>query len=213
MRAAVVGISGKVGGELARLNRADFQVVCGFDESKPLTDCKTPDFDVIIEFAAPEATEKTLDFALEHGIPVVIGTTGHSELQLEKIEKAAKRIAVALAPNYSVGAFALKKAAVLLAETLPKCEKTLIETHRTGKRDAPGGTAKQLSAAVGGAVTVSVRRGDQAGIHELIFDMENESVTLVHRAESRRVFALGAVKAAEKLVCFAPGLYGAEDFF
>ena len=213
MRAAIVGISGNVGREFDRLNRADFQVVCGFDESKPLSDCKAPDFDVIIEFATPEATEKTLDFALEYGIPVVIGTTGHSERQLKKIEQTAKSVAVALAPNYSVGAFALKKAAVLLAETLPKCEKTLIETHRTGKRDAPSGTAKQLSAAVGGAVTVSVRRGDQAGIHELIFDMESESVTLVHRAESRRVFALGAVKAAEKLVGFAPGLYAEEDFF
>ena len=214
MRAAIVGISGKLGREIAALDKIDdFFVVAGFDENNRIEREKNADFDVIIEFACACATEQTLRFARKHAVPVVIGTTGHDEEQRIKIKNAAKSIPVLCAANFSLGAYALEKAAQTAKNILKNAEITIVETHRKGKLDCPGGTAKELALSVGGAEIFSVRRGDCAGRHELVFDCKNQTLTLCHEVFSRRAFAEGAIFAAKKIVSLPAGLYDADDVF
>lgn len=214
MRAAIVEISGKLGREIALLDKTDdFFVVAGFDENNNIERAENADFDVIIEFARACATAKTLNFAKKHRVPVVIGTTGHDEEQRKEIENAAKSVPILYAANFSLGAYALEKAAQTAKNILKNAEITIVETHRKGKLDCPGGTAKELALSVGGAEIFSVRRGDVAGRHELIFDCGNQTLTLCHEVYSRRAFAEGAVLAAKKLISLPAGLYGADDVF
>lgn len=214
MRAAIVGIRGRLGSEIAALDKTDgFFVVAGFDENNRIERSENAAFDVIIEFASACATVETLNFAKKHRIPVVIGTTGHDKAQQKEIENASKSIPVLYAANFSLGAYALKKAAQTANNILKNAQITIVETHRKGKLDCPGGTAKELALSVGGAEIFSVRRGDVAGRHELIFDCGNQTLTLCHEVYSRRAFAEGAVFAAKKLISFPAGLYGADDVF
>ena len=134
MRAAIVGISGKLGREIAALDKIDdFFVVAGFDENNRIEREKTADFDVIIEFACACATEQTLRFARKHAVPVVIGTTGHDEEQRRKIKNAAKSIPVLCAANFSLGAYALEKAAQTAKNILKNAEITRLP-WRNGER-------------------------------------------------------------------------------
>ncbi len=214
MRAAIVGISGVLGSETAKLGGGDFTVTAGFDERNPILNAKNADFDVIIEFATPEATVDTLAFAKKHGVPVVIGTTGHDEKGRAAIRAAAEKIPVMYASNFSLGAYALGKAAVRVKSLLPSAEVTVVETHRKGKKDAPGGTAKDIAAVLNCEDVFSIRRGDVVGIHEIIFDLGGgQTLTLRHDAGSRRAFSEGAIFAARKLMSLPAGLYGADDIF
>jgi 4-hydroxy-tetrahydrodipicolinate reductase len=137
------------------------------------------------------------------------------------------------ASNFARGVQALLQAVEAGVEALPEYDVELIETHHAGKRDAPSGTAKTLLAAVDEAreeeldrthgregehrrtdseVGVHVRRaGTVRGEHEVLLAGNDEMLTLSHRAESRRVFAAGAVDAAEWLAGREPGWYDFGD--
>lgn len=213
MRAVIVGASGVMGREMLLLSgKNDFFVCGGFDERTPVETAEDLSADVVIEFAAASATEKTLLYALRYNLPAVIGTTGHSASQLKNIARAAEKIPVFYAANFSLGMAALIPAAKSLAGFMPGAEITVIETHRRGKTDCPGGSAKLIGEALSGrAEIVSVRRGDVKGKHEIIFTLEDQTVTLSHEAVSRGAFTSGAVAAAKYLMNKKPGLYGMED--
>jgi 4-hydroxy-tetrahydrodipicolinate reductase len=122
------------------------------------------------------------------------------------------------APNFSRGVALMAWLAAEAAKRLPGWDAAVVETHHTGKKDAPSGTALRLAQAVrdgrGSAEKVeiaSVRLSDVAGDHELIFGGPFERLSLVHRAESRDVFALGALEAAVWVAKKKPGLYGMND--
>lgn len=199
MRAVIVGASGNMGREMLSLSgREDFFVCGGFDERTPIGSAERLVADVIVEFAKAEATEKTLDYAVRRSLPVVIGTTGHTDAQREKIVAASREIAVFYASNFSVGMAATVAAAKRLSEFMPSAEITIVETHRKGKTDCPGGSAKNLRAELGNKAEIfSVRRGDVKGVHEVIFTLPDQTVTLTHEALSRNIFALGAVESRE----------------
>jgi 4-hydroxy-tetrahydrodipicolinate reductase len=160
---------------------------------------------------------------------VVVGTTGFNEETTTALRETAERVPVLKAPNFAPGVQALAALVEAAARSLPGYDVELTETHHNGKRDAPSGTAKRLLDAVEGAredaperiygregvaprttgeVGVHVRRaGDVRGEHELLFAGNDEVLTLTHRAESRRVFAEGALDAADWLAGRAPGWY------
>ena len=187
--------------------------------------------DVIIDFSNPSVLDGLLDYALANKIPAVLATTGYSEEQISKIKRAAERIPIFFSFNMSLGVNLItglaKQAAAILGNDF---DIEIIEKHHNQKLDAPSGTAIMLANAINAAFDDtlhyeydrhskrakrpkneigihSVRGGTIVGEHEVIFAGNHEVITISHTAESREVFATGAVRAAKFLAGCTPGLY------
>jgi 4-hydroxy-tetrahydrodipicolinate reductase len=193
--------------------------------------------DVVIEFSLPAATGEHAYLASITGVPLVIGTTGHDADEMALIEEAAAGTAIVKAMNFSVGVNVLFALTERLAATLDEeFDIEIFEMHHKGKVDAPSGTAIGLgqAAAKGRGVDLdaksvrgrdgiseerrpgdigfaSIRGGDVAGEHSVIFAGAGERVELHHKAASRAIFAAGAVRAALWLEGKEPGLYDMFD--
>lgn len=194
-------------------------------------------FDVLIDFSSPRPTERNTQLCAEHGIPIVIGTTGLNETQLANVQGAAADVAVCMASNFSVGVTLCLKLAETAASALgEEFDVEIIEAHHRHKVDAPSGTALSLGKAVAEAfdrnladVSVygrvgqvgartrseigfcSIRGGDLVGEHTVLFAGDGERVEISHRASSRMAFARGAVRAARWLLAQPPGFYDMRD--
>jgi 4-hydroxy-tetrahydrodipicolinate reductase len=191
------------------------------------------DADAVVDFTVPGASREYADAVAAAGVPYVVGTTGFDESGMETLREASESTAVLKAANFARGVQALLRVIEAGVETLPGYDIELTETHHNGKVDAPSGTANTILDAVDDArgerldrthgregdapraaseVGVHVRRaGTVRGEHELLLAGNDEVVTLSHRAESRRVYAAGAVDAAEWIVGMEPGWYDFED--
>jgi 4-hydroxy-tetrahydrodipicolinate reductase len=191
--------------------------------------------DVLVDFSAPDALQASLDKAVATGTPILIGTTGLGEDADKRIAEAAKKVAVLRAPNTSVGVAVLSDLVERAAKALgTDWDIEIVEMHHRMKADAPSGTALALgeAAAAGrgtpmraergrdgtglkrqqGAIGfASLRGGTIAGEHDVIFAGLDERVILSHRAESRMIFARGALAAARFLVGKPAGLYSMHD--
>ena len=165
--------------------------------------------DVAIEFTRPDAAVANIRAALDAGTPIVVGTTGwYDELSQVTAAVTAARGALLWAPNFSLGALVLRHIVQDAARRLrevPGIDAHLVETHHAEKRDAPSGTALALAdaakAALGRAIPItSIRIGSVPGTHEVLFDAPFEQIRLEHTVRDRRVFAAGALHAAEWLM-------------
>ena len=165
--------------------------------------------DVAIEFTKPSAATDNIFACLAHGVPVVSGTTGWYAA-LPALEAETLRVGGALfwAPNFSLGVAltveVARRAGALFAAH-PQFDVHVIETHHNQKVDAPSGTALALARVVEKSLTrpvptTSVRVGHVPGTHALVLDGPFEQITLTHEARDRRVFADGALHAAEWLL-------------
>jgi 4-hydroxy-tetrahydrodipicolinate reductase len=165
--------------------------------------------DVAVEFSEPKAAVANITAALRAGVPVVAGTTGWYE-HLPAVTKIANEAGTALlwSPNFSLGVnvlIELARRAGTLMRPLEEFDAHIVETHHSKKKDAPSGTAIALAKAASEGLnraipTTSVRTGSVPGTHELIFDGLYEQLSLTHLARDRRVFAEGALAAADWLV-------------
>ncbi|MEZ5490364.1 MAG: 4-hydroxy-tetrahydrodipicolinate reductase [Gammaproteobacteria bacterium] len=195
------------------------------------------DFDVLIDFTAPEASLEHLALCQRHGKGIVIGTTGFSDPQKQVIAAAAEQIPVVFAPNMSVGVNVCLKLLQAAASALgDEVDVEIVEAHHRHKKDAPSGTALRMGEVIAntlgrdlGEVAVygregitgerdrktigfaTVRAGDIVGDHTVIFAGQGERLEITHRASSRMTFAAGAVRAAAWLGDKQPGLYGMDD--
>lgn len=167
-----------------------------------------PNVDVAVEFSEPDSAAENILACVSAGIPVVCGTTGWSARQAAVEQEVWGRAgALLVAPNFSLGVAlitALAEHAGGLFARHPQYEAHLVETHHSAKKDAPSGTALALrdatARALGRAVpTTSVRVGAVPGTHTLLFDGPFEQIVVSHEARDRRVFADGALRAAEWL--------------
>ena len=150
-----------------------------------------------------------LQVGREVGVPVVVGTTGWYD-QLPEVTRVAKETGTSLlwSPNFSLGVnvmIELARYAGTLMRTLEDFDAHIVETHHAMKKDAPSGTAIAIAKAASDALerpipSTSVRTGSVPGTHELIFDAAFEQLSLTHLARDRRVFAEGALKAADWLI-------------
>jgi 4-hydroxy-tetrahydrodipicolinate reductase len=196
-----------------------------------------PGADVVIDFSTPAAADKSVDYCLDNTVALVLGTTGLSTEQQEKIKAASAKIPVIYGTNMSVGMNVLfslvGKAAVMLGDDY---DTEIVEQHHRFKKDAPSGSALTLAENICKATSKdfpgclthgrsgkdalrkkgnigihAVRAGDIAGIHSVIFSTLGETVTLNHTAHSRDGFARGALRAAQWLTGKKPGLYSVID--
>jgi len=177
--------------------------------------------DVLVDFTRPEGTLAHLEACARHGTGAVVGTTGLSDAQIERVTALAKQIPIVFAPNMSVGVNVLLSLVEAAARTLgPGYDIEILEMHHRHKVDAPSGTALALGeAAARGAGRVladcavyaregvtgerkpgaigfaALRGGDVVGEHTVIFAGAGERVDLAHKAASRQNFAAGALRA------------------
>lgn len=192
--------------------------------------------DVIIDFSNAKGMGALVDFCCDRQIPLVLCTTGLSEEQLAKVEKAYEKVAILKSANMSLGINTLmellRKAALVFAPAGFDME--IVEKHHNQKLDAPSGTALALAdsmnQALGEAYTYkydrsqdrkkrdryeigisAVRGGNIVGEHEVIFAGQDEVITFTHTAYSRAVFAKGAVEAAKFLKGKPAGHYDMAD--
>lgn len=219
---------------VAEANDAVIHAACdtGDDPSTSVAEC-----DAIIDFSFHEVTPGIAKLAAQHNLPLVIGTTGHTDEERAAILKAVEgQIPVVWAGNYSVGVNTLnyltRKAATILGE---QYEPEVLEMHHHHKKDAPSGTAERLIEILRDAYELgkeqvvhgreglvgarprkeigvhAIRGGDIVGEHTVYFCGDGERIELTHRATDRKIFAQGSVRAAHWAVGKAPGIYNMED--
>lgn len=246
VKVLLCGCNGKMGRSVTACikERCDCEIVAGIDlnteshagypvYANPRNCMAEPD--VVIDFSHPSALEKTLEFAKERRIPVVIATTGYDDTQIAKIHAAAADIPVFFTANMSLGVNLLAELCKKAAEVLGgDFDVEIIEKHHNQKLDAPSGTALMLAHAVEEGLSYeptyvydrhavrqkrdkkeigfsAVRGGNIVGEHEVLFAGHDEIVTLTHSARSKEVFAVGAVNAALFLVGKPAGEYTMAD--
>ena len=240
--------TGGVAGLTAAIDRPDSTLV-GADAGElaaigrlgvPLTGdvAKAVDeFDVLIDFTHPSVTLKNLDVCRRAGKAMVVGTTGFSPEEKERLAAAAREIPIVFAANFSVGVNLCLKLLDTAARVLgDDVDIEIIEAHHRHKVDAPSGTALALgeAAARGRGVKLDevaymvrkgqtgarrtgdigfavLRGGDVTGEHSVIFYGDSERVEISHRATDRAIFARGALRAARFASSAKTGFYNMED--
>lgn len=193
--------------------------------------------EVVIDFSIARASAKILPICAGQHIPMVIGTTGLDAETHAALERAAERVPIVFAPNYSQGVNALYFLAARATELLgPDFDAEIVEIHHKRKVDSPSGTAVRLGEVVAAAKSLdpaqavthgrsghvgarpldevgvmALRGGDVVGEHTLYLVGEGERIELTHRATDRSIFARGAVRAAHWVVDRPAGLYDMAD--
>jgi 4-hydroxy-tetrahydrodipicolinate reductase len=243
----VLGATGKMGKRILYLaqNDADFHFIQGVTHSSPYaviideSGAQIPlsanlnealeDCDVAIDFTSPQGLEHHLDAAIRANVPLVIGTTGLSEGDHEKMRQASLEIPILYSPNFSLGMSLCLQAAEQIGSALfGNSHIDIFETHHMHKKDSPSGTALALAKAIGNGVIVngnqktfprhaeeiaihSTREGEIVGEHTLVLECGHERIELKHTAHSRDAFAQGALIAAKFLAPQDPGFYSIKN--
>ena len=203
---------GKDIGDLINQKKIDIQISNGTPPEKEI--------DIIIDFSSPESSLSVLEDARSRKIPILIGTTGFNESQLQHIDKISTEVPVLLAPNTSSGIAVLKT--IITNSRALFSEDSIIEieeTHHEEKKDSPSGTALDLKDTISShfpnsEITVeSFRKGTNPGEHTIRVKLANESIELTHKAEDRSIFASGALIGARWLLSKSKGLYRMHDIY
>ena len=192
---------------------------------------------VALDFSVGSALALHAQACARACVPLLVGTTGFDAPATAELARAAKSIAVLIAPNTSVGVAVLNELAAAAARGLGSAyDVDIAETHHRGKRDAPSGTALKLGETIAKSRAVSlsevadfgrrgmdtprrpgsigfsvVRAGDIVGEHTVTFTGAGERLEITHRATDRITFARGALRAAAWLIGQPSGLYGMND--
>ncbi len=189
--------------------------------------------DVLIDFSMPRALPALCEYLQRTQTPAVLCATGYGESENAMVQALAQTLPVFRSANMSLGVYVLKRLAKEAQTLLPGFDIEIVEKHHSKKADAPSGTALSLLSALQSADTLpvfgrtpqsparaaseigvhAVRGGTVAGEHEVGFYGDNETLFLTHSAQSRAVFASGALKAARFLMNQPDGLYTMDDFF
>ncbi|MFM1919230.1 MAG: dihydrodipicolinate reductase [Candidatus Hydrogenedentota bacterium] len=193
--------------------------------------------DVLIDFTAPQVCVENASLAAGLGKPSVIGTTGLSPEQRERLVELARTVPIVWAPNMSIGVNLLFKLTTQVAEKLGldyNCE--IVEIHHNLKKDSPSGTAARLAENAATALGLdyetetahgregilgerprreigmhALRGGDVIGEHTVYFIGPGERIELSHKSSTRDHYARGALTAARFVLAAKPGLYDMQD--
>lgn len=249
IRVTVVGGAGRMGGSVAeQVFRARDMELAGIVEREDNPNVGAELFgvlvtselrpliiesNVIVEFTSPQGLVDILNQLEGSTVPLISGTTGLSDAELEAIKEEGKNRPVLWSPNMSVGVNLLFKMAGDAAKALPDYDVEIVEMHHRHKKDAPSGTAKKLADIVREVRSISkiiygregrigkrkpdemavlsLRCGDVAGEHTVYFATEGERVELTHRASSRLAFAQGTLRAIRFIVHKPKGFYQFAD--
>lgn len=215
----VAGSKGKMGLRIIELAKEDKEIELtgqfdiGEDPSDAIKNC-----DCLIEFTSPEATIEHLGLCEKHKKAVVIGTTGLSAEEQDKVKAASKNIPVLFSPNMSIGVNLLFKIVADASKVLGNDYNIeIVEAHHVQKKDTPSGTAKEMVRIikeVRGDAKIpieSVREDEIVGEHTITFDSDLDTIEITHSAKTRDIFAKGAITAAKFIASKKNGLYTMKD--
>ena len=236
MKAVICGANGAMGKLICSIlgNEVVGKVSIDGENNVPKTfaELGNVEADVVVDFSHHSAVADVLAYAKEIGAAAVIGTTGHTAEEKEKIYAAAQEIPVFYAGNVSLGIAVLCRLVKQAASYFPDADIEIVEVHHTRKVDAPSGTAHMLFNAIKevrpnayencgrsgeGKRTKdeigvhALRMGNVVGIHEVHINTGNQTLTLKHESGSRAMLADGAVDAALFMVGKEKGLYNMES--
>ncbi len=193
--------------------------------------------DYLIDFTRPEGTLAHLAYCAEHGIKMIIGTTGFDEAGKAAIAAAAQKTAIVFAPNMSVGVNVTLKLLEMAAKSFSHgYDIEIIEAHHRHKVDAPSGTALKMGEVIADTLGrdlnevgvfsregvtgerdpssigfATIRGGDIVGDHTVLFAGIGERVEITHKSSSRVTYAHGSLRAARFLADKKTGLYDMFD--
>ena len=217
MKFAVIG-TGKTGGEVVKA-LSDDQLVGPFDSSNKPTAERLREADAAILFVPGPAVGELMEPLMEAGIPAAWGTTGYDwpdDLERKLKERNIKWLQ---ASNFSLGMNIVRRCLRIIGQSssvLNSPSFHIHEIHHKQKQDAPSGTAISWEEWLGKEAEItSERKGDIKGIHQLEVKTDTESIWLKHRAHERKIFAEGAIWAAEQLVKgdVSPGFHSFSTIF
>jgi 4-hydroxy-tetrahydrodipicolinate reductase len=236
----VTGFRGRMGQAVATAvsENTETRVAAGIDIGDSLEEALAK-CDAVIDFTLPSFTNELIEGCVDVGKPLIMGTTGHDDAQLELIQRASESIPIIHAPNFSVGVNTLfwltRRTAEILGEGF---DLEVVEMHHRHKLDSPSGTARRLAEILTEVRNLSydkdcrhgrfgdvgartdhevgvhaLRGGDVVGDHTVIYAGNGERVELTHKASSRLTFAQGAVRAARwiKSEGLKNGLFDMQD--
>jgi len=175
-----------------------------------------------MDFSSPDCLSGILEVCIAQKLPLLTGTTGFTVEHHEMLKKAQEIIPILEASNMSIGIASLKKSIKKFLTTSQEpllCN--LVEIHHTKKLDAPSGTALEIfrflekfpANKIKAPISVNSHRfGNVFGIHRVEFQNSKETIFFQHIANSRDIFAAGAIAAAKWLESNNPGLYSFSDF-
>jgi 4-hydroxy-tetrahydrodipicolinate reductase len=213
VRIGLIGARGRLGREICLLEHPEVETIEQFHRDHLPN--RRADVDLFLDVSSHEALKFNLQAALDAGKPIVIGTTGLIDFHL--LQEASKKIPIFYSANFSIK-MALLNACVEQCSHFfnQKADVRIVETHHSGKKDAPSGSALFLSQTIeqvlGKAPAIhSIREGTIVGEHSVIFQGDGEEITLTHKALHRKIFAQGAIIASLFLVNQPPGLYSMKD--
>jgi 4-hydroxy-tetrahydrodipicolinate reductase len=208
MKYGITGASGRMGRELLEVFGPDDCVATVSLEDEAVLDRP----EVMVDFSRPEALERTMGICREYRSALVLGTTALEERHFKALADLARIVPVVQGYNFSIGIGLLKMVLRDYSTALDDWDVEICETHHVHKVDAPSGTAILLKDAVGrDCPTHSLRLGGVPGDHSVSFANEGEVLSFGHRALSRKVFAMGAYRAARFALDSEPGLYDFEE--
>ena len=191
--------------------------------------------DAVIDFSHPSCFEDVTGYCKKTGTPLVLATTGLSDEQRASFDKLSEDFALFFSANMSLGvnliASLVKKAAAILEESF---DIEIIEKHHNQKIDAPSGTALMLADEIRDSLSSSpkyvydrhsmrqkrtkneigihaVRGGTIVGEHDVIFAGNDEIIEISHKAMSKEIFAVGAIKAATFVAGKKNGMYSMKN--
>jgi 4-hydroxy-tetrahydrodipicolinate reductase len=247
IRVVLQGCHGRMGRAVAEAAQgvADLQIVAGIDRAQeggarpfpvfPSLEACPVDADIILDFSSPDALSSLISEAARRTVPLVIGTTGHSEQQKAALAEASSRIPIFYSPNLSHGINLMcdlvQKAAAELGDAF---DVEIVEAHHNRKADSPSATAVALAAAVNRVFldskrlvfgrrpgeprrtaadigVHSLRGGTLAGQHAVVFAGADEVLEVRHSASSLAVYAAGAIQAARYMAYKPAGMYTMRD--
>ena len=191
----------------------------------------------LIDFTRPEGTLEHLAWCADHGIKMIIGTTGFDDAGKAAIRAAAEKTAIVFAPNMSIGVNVTLKLLELAAKNFSEgYDIEIVEAHHRHKVDAPSGTALKMGEVIAEALGrdlkqvavygregvtgardpstigfATIRGGDIVGDHTVLFAGDGERIEISHKSSSRIGYAHGALRAARFLADKASGLYDMQD--
>lgn len=232
IKLGVIGVGGRMGRRIIELARGDkaFDVLLALERrghpiiGKEIGTVKISSnsdgiflVDVIVDFTTPDASIDNLNYVLKYKKSLVLGTTGFSKEQVNKIKDASGKIPILFSPNMSIGINLLFGTVGEVAKRLgDSYDIEIVEAHHRAKKDAPSGTAKKFAQVLrditGRDMPVhAIRAGDIIGDHIIVYAGNQERIEIKHQAHSRDVFAIGALKAAKWVVGKPAGLYSMQD--
>ncbi|MCH9617624.1 MAG: 4-hydroxy-tetrahydrodipicolinate reductase [Chlamydiia bacterium] len=202
----IIGGNGRLGKEISLLCTSPVII----DSKTKIENIDFKAIDIFIDVSSADVIAHYIESIRKAKKPLVVGSTGHSKKTIMQLESVKNEIPLLIAPNFSKGIFLLKKL-IKQIKTLPA---SITETHHIHKKDKPSGTAKEISTLLEKEVPItSIRKQEAFGTHTITYQFGGEELEITHRAQSRELFAKGAMAALSFLYQKEKGYYTMDDVY